>query len=111
MIKPVVIGDATLYMGDCREILPTIGCVDTVIADPPYGIPNKFGTQKATKGGTRTLQFDWDTDTTIGMVLDACRLSVGKGQSHFWWCGLHQASGIADILLADGMVPKPSGLG
>lgn len=31
------IGDATLYLGDCREILPTLGKVDAVVTDPPYG--------------------------------------------------------------------------
>lgn len=31
------IGDATLYLGDCREILPDIGGVDCVLTDPPYG--------------------------------------------------------------------------
>lgn len=30
------IGDATLYCGDCLEILPTLGEVDHVITDPPY---------------------------------------------------------------------------
>ena len=30
------IGDATLYLGDCREILPTLGKVDAVVTDPPY---------------------------------------------------------------------------
>jgi site-specific DNA-methyltransferase (adenine-specific) len=34
--KPVIIGDATLYLGDCRDILPTLGKVDAVITDPPY---------------------------------------------------------------------------
>jgi len=28
----------TLYCGDCREILPTLGKVDAVVTDPPYGI-------------------------------------------------------------------------
>lgn len=32
------IGDATLYLGDCMEILPTLPKVDAVITDPPYGI-------------------------------------------------------------------------
>ena len=32
------IGDATLYLGDCLEILPTLGRVDFVYADPPYGV-------------------------------------------------------------------------
>ena len=31
------IGDATLYLGDCRDILPALGRVDAVISDPPYG--------------------------------------------------------------------------
>ena len=32
------IGDATLYLGDCLDILPTLDKVDAVITDPPYGI-------------------------------------------------------------------------
>lgn len=32
------IGAATLYLGDAREIVPTLGNVDAVVTDPPYGI-------------------------------------------------------------------------
>jgi 23S rRNA G2445 N2-methylase RlmL len=35
---PVVIGDATLYLGDCRDILPTLTGVDAVVTDPPYNV-------------------------------------------------------------------------
>lgn len=28
----------TLYLGDCREVLPTLSRVDAVVTDPPYGI-------------------------------------------------------------------------
>lgn len=38
MTNPVIIGDATLYCGDCREILPTLGDVDAMVSDPPYGM-------------------------------------------------------------------------
>ena len=38
MTKPVTIGNATLYCGDCIEILPTLGKVDAVVTDPPYGV-------------------------------------------------------------------------
>ena len=31
------IGDAILYRGDCREIVPTLGMVEGVVTDPPYG--------------------------------------------------------------------------
>lgn len=30
------IGDATLYLGDCRDVLPGLPTVDAVIVDPPY---------------------------------------------------------------------------
>ena len=32
------IGAATLYLGDCRDVLPGLGKVDAVVTDPPYGI-------------------------------------------------------------------------
>ena len=28
----------TLYLGDCRDVLPTLPPVDAVVTDPPYGI-------------------------------------------------------------------------
>ena len=36
------IGDATLYLGDCREVLPTLGKIDAVVTDPPYGLGDKW---------------------------------------------------------------------
>lgn len=38
-----VIGDCTLYLGDCLEILPTLEKVDAVITDPPYGVGIDYG--------------------------------------------------------------------
>lgn len=32
------IGDCTLYLGDCLEVMPTLGKVDAVVTDPPYGV-------------------------------------------------------------------------
>jgi site-specific DNA-methyltransferase (adenine-specific) len=36
-VRVETIGRATLYLGDCRDILPTLGKVDAVVTDPPYG--------------------------------------------------------------------------
>lgn len=31
----------TIYHGDCREILPSIRCVNLILTDPPYGRPRE----------------------------------------------------------------------
>lgn len=36
MIEPVVIGNATLYCGDCLEVMQSLEPVDHIISDPPY---------------------------------------------------------------------------
>lgn len=40
MPRPVRIGDATLYRGDCLDVLASldVSSIDAVVADPPYGI-------------------------------------------------------------------------
>lgn len=47
MTQPVTIGNATLYLGDCRDILPTLGEVGAVVTDPPYGIGYQPSARKA----------------------------------------------------------------
>jgi DNA modification methylase len=41
------IGDCTLYLGDCRELLPLLPKVDAVVTDPPYGIGWRRGVNSA----------------------------------------------------------------
>jgi len=48
MVNPVIIGNAELWRGDCLEILPTLGKVDAVITDPPYGIDFSYETYNDT---------------------------------------------------------------
>jgi DNA modification methylase len=45
------IGDATLYLGDCRDVLPTLSGVDAVVTDPPYGIGFKYASHDDTLEG------------------------------------------------------------
>lgn len=56
MVKPVIIGNATLYLGDCLQILPHLkraGCVDAIVSDPPYGIGYVHGcSNSGTKAST-----------------------------------------------------------
>jgi len=48
-MRKEVIGNHELYMGDCLEILPTLGGVDGVVTDPPYSI-NGGGSSIAGRG-------------------------------------------------------------
>lgn len=49
--EKVVIGNATLYRGDARDLLNEFPPVDALIGDPPYGQGYKVNTFHA--GGTR----------------------------------------------------------
>lgn len=61
MVEPVIIGNATLYLGDCREILPTLGKVDAVVTDPPYGIGEAAG--KNASRGKLAIAKDFGNDS------------------------------------------------
>ena len=37
-MREEIIGKARLILGDCREVLPTLGKVDCIVSDPPYGM-------------------------------------------------------------------------
>jgi site-specific DNA-methyltransferase (adenine-specific) len=37
------IGRARLYLGDCMDVLPSVGPIDALISDPPYGVAIGFG--------------------------------------------------------------------
>ncbi len=37
-MNPVIIGNAELWLGDCRDIIPTLPRSDACVTDPPYGI-------------------------------------------------------------------------
>ena len=50
----------TLYLGDCLDVLPTLGKVDAVVTDPPYGV-NKAaaGIRAATCRRATEYDADW----------------------------------------------------
>lgn len=71
-----VIGDATLYLGDCLEILPELGRVDAVVSDPPYGIGYSHGGENhryATRfANVRIVGDDRDFDPTPWLRWPCC---------------------------------------
>jgi site-specific DNA-methyltransferase (adenine-specific) len=79
-----VIGSATLYLGDCRDILPTLGKFDAVVTDPPFGLGTKMqgGTWGAKEGFKEML--DWDAEAPS---LETLLAIIGTGQSAVLWGG------------------------
>ena len=61
-MRKEVIGNATLYLGDCAEILPMIDKVDAVITDPPYGIGADEHAGKPENGWTQWETSGWDAE-------------------------------------------------
>lgn len=51
------IGDALLILGDSLEILPTLGPVDAVVTDPPYGAQTHAGARTGENGGEKLIDF------------------------------------------------------
>lgn len=54
----------TLYCGDCRDVLPTLGKVDAVVTDPPYGLGARW------KGGAGGKRSSWRIPQSEAMKWD-----------------------------------------
>lgn len=78
----VEIGNATLYLGDCMDILPTLDKVDAVITDPPYVMSAKGG------GIGAKRQYLADIHDHIDAGFDVLMLQTFK--NWFCFCGKPQ---------------------
>lgn len=80
MSAPVIIGNATLYLGDCRDILPTLGRVHRVVADPPYGVAGGWGSglrQSSARGAKSDYRAAFEdtpeyVETVCAPIIAAC---------------------------------------
>jgi len=82
--RQVRIGDCHLLLGDCREILPLLPAVDSVITDPPYGID-----LQPQRGRTKAIAGDGRTEAKE-LWHAAVRLSYGLAKpdtGHLFWTG------------------------
>ncbi|WP_318013619.1 DNA-methyltransferase [Mesorhizobium sp. BR1-1-12] len=70
------IGNSTLYLGDCAEIMPTLGRCDAVLTDPPYGIgeSNEKNLSRGTLAKPKDYgTYDWDKAPPAQEVIDLMR--------------------------------------
>lgn len=78
------IGRATLYLGDCLEVMPTLGKVDAVVTDPPYGIGEDGGRFRDRKGGKHRVlpKLAWDNGVPSAAVFD--QMLEMSGEQIIW---------------------------
>jgi DNA modification methylase len=74
-VREEIIHDARLILGDCREILPTLGRVDAVVTDPPYGI-GMDGGNVGYKGFNDFAKLDWDRAPPDDVVSGIAEMGV-----------------------------------
>jgi DNA modification methylase len=85
MSETVQIGNATLYLGDCMDILPTLPKVDAVITDPPYGInenSKKVASRRKLAAPKDYGDFDWDKAPPPNALIELIR-TKGQHQAFF----------------------------
>jgi len=118
----IELGNATLYLGDCMDILPTLDKVDAVITDPPYGI-GESSKKVASRGKLASPKdygdFDWDKapppDILIELIRTKSQYQAFFGGNYFtlpptscWlvWDKLNGNNDFADCELAWTNWPK-----
>jgi len=88
IVREERIGNQRLILGDCLKVMPTLGKVDAVVTDPPYGISDapiqgQGRTGKRTGGTAEWFKpSDWDKslDPAFGAVCDVAPLVAWFGQ-------------------------------
>ena len=85
IVKREVIGNQTLILGDCLQVMPLLGRFDAVVTDPPYGI----GSWSATGGNSlRQEECDkinaWDS---AAFVPEALTLASAAAPKQIVWGG------------------------
>lgn len=86
MTRIETIGNATLYLGDCLDIIPTLPLVDAVITDPPYSSGGAFRGDRTLDPAAKYVQSDSGNKELQSFTGD----NRDQRGFHFWsalWCG------------------------
>ena len=113
-------GGIQIFLGDCREILPTLQKVDLVLTDPPYGLADRWtgGTWGANPIYDEAKRWDREipTDAVLSLQKHAPAIIVWGGNlyplptSRCWlsWRKSSQMATMADFELAWTNFDRPS---
>jgi len=94
IIKEERIGNQRLILGDCLQVMPTLGRFDAVVTDPPYGIKmdrgvgtggfSGFGDGARRAPHVKRYVGGWDGDRP---PVDAFNLITNSADAHIIWGG------------------------
>jgi len=88
------IGDATLYLGDCLQVLPFIAGINAVVTDPPYNVGYRYASYPDNL--PPDLYLAW-----LKQCFEACA-TAGASQLLFTWQGIRVANGELPVCLPTG---------
>lgn len=131
VMREEIIGSARLILGDCRDVLPTLGGVSAVVTDPPYGIGMDRGVRGCGYDGfglgkrrqPKRYAGAWDGDRpsaeTFALILGAAKTHIIWGGNYFsdllpmsqkwlWWDKLQTMPTYSDGELAWTSMPGTS---
>jgi site-specific DNA-methyltransferase (adenine-specific) len=97
-----VIGNAQLWLGDCREIINSIK-YDVLLCDPPYGTNGGSGGNAKKYGKCKYIETSWHDDEEYikDIVIPFITIAISKAKS----CGI--TPGIRCLMY----YPKPNDIG
>jgi DNA modification methylase len=76
-----------LYLGDCREILPSLDNIDALVTDPPYGVGFVGKVTKDTNNRYQKQIYIDDDETWRETVLPGIKLALSVAKRGLIFCG------------------------
>lgn len=106
MSRVEVIGDATLYLGDCRDILPRLDTIDLIVSDLPYKLESGGKTTGEMGGKFDKSQYDnsgniTNCDIKFEEIMPLLAPLLDHGHAYFMVNNRHVAS-VENAALAAG---------
>jgi site-specific DNA-methyltransferase (adenine-specific) len=104
----------TIYHGDCRDVLPTLGMADLILTDPPYGVSSSGAVHDRGKGkGKRSFDFfagdsNWEAmNTLVAIAIGEMLCHLYDHGSAYIWCGHRQFGDVVEQIELVGMKSRP----